>query len=109
MKPINSPSDHDVIDIKQTLKARQLLECFDLNLIRLNDTGLREDEEEVDTLEMLSGCLEEAIENGVDPVDLQQRANQLAQYALRQGYDQHAVENLLTMRPNPNGKRLQND
>lgn len=109
MKPMNHPNDHDVIDIKQTLKARQLLECFDINLNRLNDTGLRDDEEEVDTLEMLSGCLEEAIENGVNPADLQQRANQLAQYALRQGYDQHTVENLLTMRPNPNGKRLQND
>lgn len=29
-----------VIDIKQTLKAHQLLERFDLNLTRLNESGL---------------------------------------------------------------------
>lgn len=95
----------EVLNLKFKLKSRQLLECFDLNLARLEDYGARKDEEEVDTLEMLSSCLEEAIENGSEVTELQARANRLAQYALRQGYDQHAVENLLTMRPNPNGKR----
>lgn len=94
-----------VIDIKQNLKARQLLERFDLNLTRLNESGLYADEIEVDTLEMLSGCLEEAIENGMGVQALQPRANQLARYALTHDYAEHEVENLLTMRPNPNGKR----
>lgn len=98
-----------VIDIKKTLKARQLLEQFDMNLKRLKETGLHQDEDEVDTLEMLSSCLEEAIENGMDTSMLQSRANALARYALERGYEQHEVENLLTMRPNPNGKRLPND
>ncbi len=97
-----------VIDIKQTLKARQLLERFDMNLTRLIESGLYADEIEVDTLEMLSSCLEEAIENGMEVQDLQTRANDLARYALIQGYAEHEVENLLTMHPNPNGKRLPN-
>ncbi len=100
MKP-----NETVIDIKQALKARQLLERFDLNLQRLTSQGLYPDEIESDTLEMLSTCLEEAIENGSQPNTLQTRATQLAQYALGQGYSIHQVENLLTMRPNPNGKR----
>ena len=100
--------DETVIDIKQTLKARQLLERFDLNLTRLNESGLYTDEIEGDTLEMLSSYLEEAIENGMNAEDLQTRANGLARYALTHGYTEHEVENLLTMRPNPNGKRLPN-
>ena len=103
------PESESVIDIKKTLKARQLLDQFDINLTRLKEVGLHKYEDEVDTLEMLSSCLEEAIENGTETAFLQSRANGLARYALERGYEQHEVENLLTMRPNPNGKRLPND
>ena len=96
---------YSVINIKNTLKARQLLACFDLNLQRLIKQGVDKDESEVDVLEMLSSCLEEALENGMDFNQLQSRASQLARYAVDQGYAQHEIENLLTMRPNPNGKR----
>lgn len=96
---------HEVINIKNTLKARQLLECFDLNLQRLKEKGADPNESEGATLDLLSECLEEAIENGTDPADLQSRAQQLAEFAFDRGYSQHEVEELLTMRPNPNGKR----
>lgn len=86
-----------VIDIQKTLKARQLLEQFDMNLTRLKGNGFHEDE--VDTLEMLSSCLEEAIENGMETTVLQSRVSRLARYALERGYQQHEVENLLTMHP----------
>ncbi|MDG6778721.1 hypothetical protein QCB44_08395 [Thiomicrorhabdus sp. zzn3] len=97
--------EHEIINIKYTLKARQLLECFDRNLQRLQDQGPDPDESEAGTIDLLSECLEEAIENGTDPADLQSRAQQLAQFAFDRGYSQHEVEELLTMRPNPNGKR----
>lgn len=98
-------TESQVIPIRCTLKARQLLESFDQNLTRLQTQGLDKDENEVDTLERLSEHLEEAIENDVAPEQLQDRAQALADYALGRGYHAHEVENLLTMRPNPNGKR----
>lgn len=55
---------------------------------------------------MLSSCLEEAIENGMEVQALPSRANGLAHYALTHDYAEHEVENLLTMRHTPNGKRL---
>jgi len=100
-------SNHDVIDIKNTLKAQQLMNSFDLNLARLIKQGPDDNEEEASTIDLLSEWLEEAIENGTHPQELQERANQLAQFAFSRGYSQHEVEELLTMRPNPNGKRPQ--
>jgi hypothetical protein len=100
---------HDVINIKKALKARQLLAVFDTNLARLQAEGAGPDENEVNTLELLSEWLEEAIENGVEVEQLQSRASRLAHYALERGYTQHEVEALLTMRPNPNGRRLPNE
>ncbi|BCN94449.1 hypothetical protein THMIRHAM_22340 [Thiomicrorhabdus immobilis] len=98
-------SEHDVIDIKNALKAKQLIESFDQNLARLMTHGADENEVEAYTIDLLSEWLEEAIENGVNPQELSKRANQLAQFAFSRGYSQHEVEELLTMRPNPNGKR----
>lgn len=98
-------SVNDVIDIKNTLKAQQLLKAFDQNLARLIKQGADENEEEANTIDLLSEWLEEAIENGTHPQDLQERASQLGHYAFDRGYSQHEVEELLTMRPNPNGKR----
>ncbi|MDX1796532.1 MAG: hypothetical protein R3219_07385 [Hydrogenovibrio sp.] len=95
----------DVISIKNQLKSKQLLTCFDLNLQRLIEQGADENEDEAATIDMLSECLEEAIENGIEPDELQSRASQLAQFAFSRGYLQHEVEELLTMRPNPNGRR----
>lgn len=96
---------HEVINIKHTLKARELVACFDLNLKRLVERGVDPNELEHNTLEMLSEYLEEAIENGMSVEELQPRATQLARFAFARGYSQHEVEALLTMRPNPNGKR----
>ncbi|MDG6774270.1 hypothetical protein QCB45_07985 [Thiomicrorhabdus sp. ZW0627] len=98
-------AEHEVVSIKNTLKSRQLLECFDQNLKRLQTHGADENENEGATIDMLSECLEEAIENGMEVEELQARASQLAQFAFDRGYSQHEVEELLTMRPNPNGKR----
>lgn len=98
-------TERDVINIKNTLKAQQLMACFDRNLQRLKEHGADENEEESATIDMLSECLEEAIENGMAIEELQSRASQLAQFAFDRGYTQHEVEELLTMRPNPNGKR----
>jgi len=53
----------------------------------------------------MSEWLEEAIENGVEPEELVSRANGLTQFALSKGYTQQDVEELLTMRPNPNAQR----
>ncbi|WP_321325504.1 hypothetical protein [Thiomicrorhabdus sp.] len=100
-------SVHDVIDIKNTLKAQQLLKAFDQNLARLIKQGPDKNEEEASTIDLLSEWLEEAIENGTHPQDLQERATKLAHFAFDRGYSQHEVEELLTMRPNPNGKRPQ--
>jgi len=98
-------SNAEIIDIKNNLKAKQLLECFDMNLQRLKEHGADENEEEASTIDLLSEWLEEAIENGINPEALQTRASQLAHFAFDRGYSQHEVEELLTMRPNPNGKR----
>lgn len=98
-------SEHDVIDIKNALKGKQLIESFDQNLARLMTRGADENEVEAYTIDLLSEWLEEAIENGVNPQELSGRANKLAQFAFSRGYSQHEVEELLTMRPNPNGKR----
>ncbi|WP_029408624.1 hypothetical protein [Thiomicrorhabdus sp. Milos-T2] len=98
-------SEHDVVDIKNALKAKQLIESFDQNLERLISKGADENEVEAYTIDLLSEWLEEAIENGMNPEELSSRANQLAQFAFSRGYSQHEVEELLTMRPNPNGKR----
>ena len=98
-------SDDHVINIKNTLKARQLLEFFDNSLDRLNEHGLDKNENQTDILELLAGSLEEAIENGTKLCELEQRANELAHYALENGYSVEEVETLLTMHPNPNGNR----
>ncbi|WP_024851225.1 hypothetical protein [Hydrogenovibrio kuenenii] len=97
----------EVLNIKYRLKAKQLLDAFDQNLKRLKEEGVDEsgNESEAGTIDLLSEWLEEAIENGVEIEDLQQRASALAQFAFERGYNQHEVEELLTMRPNPNGKR----
>ncbi|MDX1353417.1 MAG: hypothetical protein R3254_10415 [Thiomicrorhabdus sp.] len=95
----------EVINIKNNLKAKQLLQSFDMTLQRLQERGADENEEEASTIDLLSEWLEEAIENGVNPEELQSRASQLAHFAFDRGYSQHEVEELLTMRPNPNGKR----
>ncbi|MBF6057619.1 MULTISPECIES: hypothetical protein [Thiomicrorhabdus] len=98
--------DDKVINLRYRLKGKQLLECFDKNLLRLQRFGVDENESETSTLELLSEWLEEAIENGIEPYELQERANRLARYAFEHGYHYHEVEALLTMRPNPNGRRL---
>lgn len=98
-------SEHSVINLKHTLKARQLMESFDLNLNRLQTQGPDEVEDEANTIDLLSEWLEEAIENGMEVVELQPRASALAHFAFERGYSQEEVEELLTMRPNPNGKR----
>ncbi|WP_319381015.1 hypothetical protein [Thiomicrorhabdus sp.] len=95
-----------IVNLRYRLKGKQLLECFDRNLQRLQKQGLDENESEISTLELLSEWLEEAIENGIQPDELQERANRLAKYAFEQGYHYHEVEALLTMRPNPNGRRI---
>lgn len=97
--------EHSVINIKNNLKAKQLLEYFDTNLDRLFEVGLYKDEKESVVLELLADSLEEALENGCKIDELASRANLLAQYALEQGYSEHEVEILLTMHPNPNGDR----
>lgn len=96
-----------VISIKNALKAKQLMESFDLNLSRLQRQGPDECEDEANTIDLLSEWLEEAIENGAKVSDLQSRATQLARFAFGRGYSQSEVEELLTMRPNPNGIRPQ--
>lgn len=98
-------SDNNVINIKNTLKARQLLASFDSNLDRLITKGAEDKEQEVAALNLMSEWLEEAIENGVAPEDLVPRVNEFAQFALSRGYTQYEVEELVTMRPNPNGLR----
>lgn len=98
-------SDHEVINIKNQLKAKQLLNTFDMNLTRLQAHGADANEEEFNTIDLLSEWLEEAIENGVEPVKLQARAQALALYAFDRGYTQQEVEELLTMRPNPGRPR----
>ena len=98
-------SEAAVLNIKNALKAKQLLERFDVNALRLQNKNFTDHQEATDILNMLSEALEEAIENGTHPAELQSRANQLAQLAFDEGFEQHEVEELLTMRPNPNGKR----
>ena len=98
-------SDRTVINIKNQLKAKQLLNTFDMNLTRLQAHGADANEEEANTIDLLSEWLEEAIENGVEPVTLQTRAQALALYAFGRVYTQEEVEELLTMRPSPNSKR----
>lgn len=97
---------HDVIDIKNTLKAKQLLQTFDQNLARLQKQGAEKNEKEFEVLELLAEYLEEAIENGVAPESLETRARTLGQLALSLGYGEREVNELLTLHPNPNGKRL---
>ncbi|QKI88161.1 hypothetical protein [Thiomicrorhabdus xiamenensis] len=96
-----------VINIKCQLKAKQLLECFDRNLKRLQEQGVDAsgNESEADTIDLLSEWLEEAIENGARVEDLQDRAVHLAEFAFSRGYSRQEVEELLTMRPNPKGDR----
>ncbi len=95
----------EIINIKNNLKAKQLLQSFDLNVKRLWEQGADDDEDESATLDLLSEWLEEAIENGIEPQSLNDRAQQLAELALDRGCTHSEVEELLTMRPNPNGKR----
>lgn len=96
----------EVLNIQYRLKAKQLLDAFDLNLKRLKEEGVDGDESEAGTIDLLSEWLEEAIENGVELDELHDRARQLAQFAFERGYTQHEVEELLTARSNLNGKRL---
>lgn len=46
------------------------------------------------------------MENGVTPESLETRARNLGHLALSLGYGEREVNELLTLHPNPNSKRL---
>jgi len=94
--------NYDVIDITNTLKAKKLLNSFDLHLSRLIEQGSDVNEKEAETFDLLSEWLEQAIESGTHPQSLQERTSQLTQLAFDRGYSQHEVEELLTIRRSTN-------
>lgn len=103
IKQFKDSNMNEELERRNKIKTVELMKRFDIMLARVIKIGLYPEEEEALMLECLSEYLEEAMGAGMTMADLQDRANQLASYALKQGYSHEEVTQLLTMRPNQGG------
>lgn len=102
MNPMN-PMSQKYVDLckEANISADECLTRFDSNVERLLSEGADNDKQEnvMQTLDVLSSWLEDALAQGKSMEDLTPRAQKLAKCAFDKGCTQEEVKELLTMHP----------
>lgn len=102
MNPMN-PMAQKYVDLckESNISAEECLARFDVNVDRLLEQGADQDKQEdvMQTLDVLSKWLEDALAQGKTMEELTPRAKKLAQCAFDKGCSNEEVKELLTMHP----------
>ena len=89
-------AQNTVVDLQPAISVKQKLQQFDVMISQLTCKSVA-DNKNVKSFEQLAGCLDSAIQNGLDLMEAQSRTEALTLLAFEKGYTQEEVEALLTV------------